>query len=80
MAKSVAPKRAALAEAQEELKATQEILDEAKSKLAEVEQGIAMLQEKYTLCKLIRREFCYIHALKVTTIAFICPSVSLTRS
>ncbi|XP_077969677.1 dynein axonemal heavy chain 1-like isoform X2 [Styela clava] len=50
VAKGVAPKRAALAEAQAELSATQKILDEAKGKLAEVEQGIATLQEKYTLC------------------------------
>ncbi|XP_078481026.1 dynein axonemal heavy chain 1-like isoform X3 [Ciona intestinalis] len=50
VAKAVAPKRAALAQAQTELAATQKILDAAKSKLAEVEDGIATLQEKYTQC------------------------------
>lgn len=54
VAKSVAPKRAALAEAQSELAETQKILDHAKAKLDEVEQGIATLQEKYTLCKIIK--------------------------
>ena len=51
VAKAVAPKRAALAQAQSELASTQAILDEAKGKLDEVEQGIATLQEKYTQCK-----------------------------
>ncbi|XP_076826201.1 dynein axonemal heavy chain 1-like isoform X3 [Clavelina lepadiformis] len=50
VAKSVAPKRAALAGAQAELASTQAILNEAKAKLDEVEQGIATLQEKYTQC------------------------------
>ena len=54
VAKAVAPKREALAMAQAELASTQAILDEAKGKLDEVEQGIATLQEKYTQCKLRR--------------------------
>ena len=40
LVKGVEPKRRALAEAQEELAATQIILDKARAKLAEVEEGL----------------------------------------
>ncbi|XP_066265764.1 dynein axonemal heavy chain 1-like isoform X1 [Branchiostoma lanceolatum] len=50
VAKSVAPKRAALAGAQEDLARTQAILEKAKAQLAEVEEGIATLQAKYEEC------------------------------
>lgn len=40
----------ALKEAQEDLEATQKILDEAKEQLAMVENGIAALQAKYEDC------------------------------
>lgn len=40
----------ALQEAQEDLAATQRILDDAKEKLAAVESGIATLQAKYQDC------------------------------
>jgi len=50
VSKGVEPKRAALAEAQTSLAATKKILDEAKRKLYEVEQGIATLQEKFQQC------------------------------
>nr|XP_034961987.1 dynein heavy chain 1, axonemal isoform X3 [Zootoca vivipara] len=47
VAKAVEPKRQALREAEEDLQATQKILDEAKERLREVEDGIANLQAKY---------------------------------
>lgn len=37
-------------EAEEDLRATQQVLDEAKQRLQEVEDGIAMLQDKYKNC------------------------------
>uniref|UniRef100_A0AAR2LEL7 Dynein, axonemal, heavy chain 1 n=1 Tax=Pygocentrus nattereri TaxID=42514 RepID=A0AAR2LEL7_PYGNA len=55
VAKAVEPKRA-LAEAQEDLAVTQRILDEAKKKLAAVEEGIAALQAKYHDCLAKRDE------------------------
>lgn len=50
VAKAVAPKRAALKQATEELQETQRVLAEAKARLAEVEEGIASLQAKYEEC------------------------------
>ncbi|XP_054472107.1 dynein axonemal heavy chain 1 [Anoplopoma fimbria] len=50
VAKGVEPKRQALQEAQEDLAATQLILDDANEKLAVVEGGIAALQAKYQDC------------------------------
>ncbi|XP_070190635.1 dynein axonemal heavy chain 1-like isoform X2 [Littorina saxatilis] len=50
VAKNVAPKRAALKQATEDLAATQRILDAAKARLQEVEEGIATLQAKYDDC------------------------------
>ena len=50
VAKGVAPKREALRIAQEELAETQRILDAARKRLAEVEEGIATLQAKYEDC------------------------------
>ena len=50
VAKNVAPKRAALAEAQAELAESQRILDAAKARLYEVEEGIATLQAKLNEC------------------------------
>ncbi|XP_075795609.1 dynein axonemal heavy chain 1 isoform X2 [Pelodiscus sinensis] len=50
VAKAVEPKRQALREAEEDLQATQKILDEAKDRLREVEDGIATLQAKYRSC------------------------------
>ncbi|KAM4652007.1 dynein axonemal heavy chain 1 [Discoglossus pictus] len=50
VARGVEPKRQALKEAQEDLAATQKILDEAKARLTEVEDGIATLQAKYRDC------------------------------
>ncbi|KAH0630033.1 hypothetical protein JD844_012597 [Phrynosoma platyrhinos] len=47
VAKAVEPKRQALREAEEDLQATQRILDEAKERLRDVEEGIAHLQAKY---------------------------------
>ncbi|XP_048343305.1 LOW QUALITY PROTEIN: dynein axonemal heavy chain 1 [Sphaerodactylus townsendi] len=47
VAKAVEPKRQALREAEEDLQATQKVLDEAKERLREVEDGIAHLQAKY---------------------------------
>lgn len=41
------PLQRALKEAQEDLEATQKILDDAKEQLAKVESGIAALQAKY---------------------------------
>jgi len=37
-------------EAEEDLRATQQVLEEAKERLREVEGGIAMLQDKYKVC------------------------------
>lgn len=53
VSKAVAPKRAALKQATEELAETQKVLDAANAKLHEVEQGIATLQEKFTQCEWI---------------------------
>jgi len=50
VAKNVAPKREALRVAQEELQETQRLLDAAKARLADVEEGIASLQAKYEEC------------------------------
>ncbi|CAJ1051390.1 LOW QUALITY PROTEIN: dynein heavy chain 1%2C axonemal [Xyrichtys novacula] len=50
VAKDVEPKRQALKGAQEDLAATQLILDDAMKKLAAVEGGIATLQAKYQDC------------------------------
>ncbi|KAK2534325.1 hypothetical protein Q9233_004169 [Columba guinea] len=50
VAKAVEPKRRAWQEAEEDLRATQQVLDEAKQRLQEVEDGIAMLQDKYKNC------------------------------
>ncbi|KAI7795154.1 dynein axonemal heavy chain 1 [Triplophysa rosa] len=50
VARAVEPKRQALQEAQEDLEVTQSILDDAKQKLAAVEEGIATLQAKYHEC------------------------------
>ncbi|KAH1168316.1 dynein axonemal heavy chain 1 [Mauremys mutica] len=50
VAKGVEPKRQALREAEEDLQVTQKILDEAKDRLREVEDGIATLQAKYRSC------------------------------
>ena len=50
MAIGVAPKRAALEEAQQELAATRKVLEAAKQNLFEVEQGIKTLQEKFAAC------------------------------
>ena len=47
----VAPKRAALEEAQQELAATRKVLEAAKQNLFEVEQGIKTLQEKFAACQ-----------------------------
>lgn len=43
-------------EAEEDLRATQLILDEAKQRLKEVEDGIAALQAKYKACKANKEE------------------------
>ncbi|XP_038627172.1 dynein heavy chain 1, axonemal [Tachyglossus aculeatus] len=50
VAKGVAPKRRALHEAQQDLAATQKVLDVAKQRLQEVEDGIIVLQAKYQDC------------------------------
>lgn len=50
VAKNVEPKRQKLKQAQEELAETQRILDAAKSRLQEVQEGIATLQAKYEEC------------------------------
>ncbi|KAG9260637.1 dynein heavy chain 1, axonemal [Astyanax mexicanus] len=56
VARAVEPKRQALAEAQKDLAVTQRVLDEAKTKLAAVEEGIATLQAKYQECLANRDE------------------------
>ncbi|NWT16478.1 DYH1 protein, partial [Vireo altiloquus] len=56
VAKIVEPKRQALREAEEDLRATQAVLDEAKQRLKEVEDGIAALQAKYEACKANKEE------------------------
>ncbi|NWZ55127.1 DYH1 protein, partial [Haliaeetus albicilla] len=50
VAKIVEPKRQAWREAEEDLRATQQVLEEAKEHLREVEGGIAMLQAKHKIC------------------------------
>ena len=50
VAKTVAPKRERLREAQEELATVQRDLDEKRRRLFEVEQGIAALRAKYEEC------------------------------
>ncbi|OCT85694.1 dynein heavy chain 1, axonemal [Xenopus laevis] len=50
VARGVEPKRQALREAQEDLAVTQKILDAAKARLRDVEDGIATLQAKYRDC------------------------------
>uniref|UniRef100_A0A8B9M6P2 Dynein axonemal heavy chain 1 n=1 Tax=Accipiter nisus TaxID=211598 RepID=A0A8B9M6P2_9AVES len=50
VAKIVEPKRQAWREAEDDLRATQQVLEEAKERLREVEGGIAMLQAKHKLC------------------------------
>ncbi|XP_056381079.1 dynein axonemal heavy chain 1 isoform X2 [Hyla sarda] len=56
VARGVEPKRQALKEAQEDLAVTQKILDEAKARLNEVEEGITTLQAKYRDCVSKREE------------------------
>ncbi|KAG7477961.1 hypothetical protein MATL_G00075170 [Megalops atlanticus] len=56
VARGVEPKRQALREAQEDLDVTQKILDEAKGKLAVVEEGIASLEATYRDCLAKRDE------------------------
>ncbi|KAF4107339.1 dynein axonemal heavy chain 1 isoform X1 [Onychostoma macrolepis] len=56
VARAVEPKRQALQESQEDLAVTQRILDDAKEKLAAVEEGIATLQAKYHECLTKRDE------------------------
>ncbi|XP_008570797.1 PREDICTED: dynein heavy chain 1, axonemal [Galeopterus variegatus] len=50
VAKAVEPKRQALREALDDLEVTQRILEEAKQRLFEVEDGIATMQAKYREC------------------------------
>ncbi|XP_045153350.1 dynein axonemal heavy chain 1 [Echinops telfairi] len=50
VAKAVEPKRQALREAQDDLEVTQRVLEEAKQRLLEVEDGIATMQAKYREC------------------------------
>lgn len=50
VAKGVAPKREKLRIAQLDLEETQRILDAAKARLQEVEEGIATLEAKYEDC------------------------------
>ncbi|KAK0056678.1 dynein heavy chain 1 axonemal-like isoform X1 [Biomphalaria pfeifferi] len=50
VARTVAPKREKLRIAQEDLAETQRVLDAAKSRLKEVEEGLATLQAKYDDC------------------------------
>ena len=50
VAKGVAPKREALRIAQQDLEETQKILDAAKKRLQDVEEGIATLQVDTTYC------------------------------
>ncbi|XP_050760847.1 dynein axonemal heavy chain 1 [Gymnogyps californianus] len=50
VAKVVEPKRRAWQEAEDDLRATQQVLEEAKERLREVEGGIAMLQAKHKTC------------------------------
>ena len=50
VAKSVAPKREALRIAQEDLAETQRVLDAAKQRLRDVENGLLTLQAKYNDC------------------------------
>uniref|UniRef100_A0A8V1A4F4 Dynein axonemal heavy chain 1 n=1 Tax=Gallus gallus TaxID=9031 RepID=A0A8V1A4F4_CHICK len=50
VAKVVEPKRKAWREAEEDLRATQQVLEEAKRRLEDVESGIAVLQAKYNSC------------------------------
>uniref|UniRef100_A0A8C4TYN4 Dynein axonemal heavy chain 1 n=1 Tax=Falco tinnunculus TaxID=100819 RepID=A0A8C4TYN4_FALTI len=49
-AKAVEPKRVRSSEAEEDLRATQQVLEEAKKCLREAEGRIAMLQAKYKIC------------------------------
>ncbi|XP_031423008.1 dynein axonemal heavy chain 1 [Clupea harengus] len=56
VARAVEPKRQALQEAGEDLAATQLILDDAREKLGNVEEGIATLQAKYSDCLAKRDE------------------------
>ncbi|XP_030213444.1 dynein heavy chain 1, axonemal [Gadus morhua] len=56
VARAVEPKRQALQGAQEDLEATQLILDDAKAKLSVVEEGITALQAKYHDCLAKRDE------------------------
>ncbi|XP_065895241.1 dynein axonemal heavy chain 1-like isoform X2 [Dysidea avara] len=56
VAKNVAPKRAALAEANASLEETLKVLNEAKARLREVEEGIASLQAKYEECVAKKQE------------------------
>ena len=50
VAKSVAPKRESLRIAQSDLAETQRILDAARKRLYDVEEGIATLQARYEDC------------------------------
>uniref|UniRef100_G1MWR4 Dynein axonemal heavy chain 1 n=1 Tax=Meleagris gallopavo TaxID=9103 RepID=G1MWR4_MELGA len=55
-AKVVEPKRQAWREAEEDLRATQQVLEEAKQRLKDVESGIAILQAKYNSCIAKKKE------------------------
>uniref|UniRef100_A0A803YA76 Dynein axonemal heavy chain 1 n=1 Tax=Meleagris gallopavo TaxID=9103 RepID=A0A803YA76_MELGA len=56
-AKVVEPKRVrAWREAEEDLRATQQVLEEAKQRLKDVESGIAILQAKYNSCIAKKKE------------------------
>uniref|UniRef100_A0A669QJL6 Dynein axonemal heavy chain 1 n=1 Tax=Phasianus colchicus TaxID=9054 RepID=A0A669QJL6_PHACC len=55
-AKVVEPKRQAWREAEEDLRATQQVLEEAKQRLKDVESGIAILQAKYNNCIAKKKE------------------------
>ena len=50
VSKAVAPKREALKASQEELAAVQKVLDDARRRLSQVEQGIAALKARYEEC------------------------------
>jgi len=50
VARTVAPKREALRIAQEDLAETQRVLDAAKQRLKDIENGLLALQDKYNEC------------------------------
>ena len=59
VAKSVAPKREALRIAQADLAETQRVLDAARKRLHDVEEGIATLQARYEDCMQKKEELEY---------------------